>query len=262
MYTEAFENAAKASVKKSNLLKRNPWGYVFLSMLAGMYIGFGILLAFIIGSQLGANPFANLVKGLIFGIALSLVIIPGAELFTGNNFVMGAGLFEKKVSIGQAVILWIVCWIGNLLGACLLSWIFIASGLDVPAVATVFTKAAAAKMSAPALQLVLRAILCNILVCLAVWSTFQSKDDTAKLIMVWWCLLAFFSSGFEHSVANMTTLVVALLNPVKAAGAVSIGGLGYNLLWVTIGNMIGGIFFVAFPYWIGSRNKKEAEIEE
>ncbi len=111
-------------------------------------------------------------------------------------------------------------------------------------------------MSAPAFQLVLRAILCNILVCLAVWSTFQSKDDTAKLIMVWWCLLAFFSSGFEHSVANMTTLVVALLNLIKAAGAVSISGLCYNLLWVTIGNMIGGIFFVAFPYWIGSRTTK------
>lgn len=117
-------------------------------------------------------------------------------------------VYLKKVTIVQAIILWVVCWIGNLLGASLLAWIFTASGLDLPAVAAVFTKAAAAKMSAPAFQLVLRAILCNILVCLAVWSTFQSKDDTTKSIMVWRCLLAFFSSGFEHSVANMTTLVV------------------------------------------------------
>lgn len=79
--------------KKFNLLRNNPLGYVLLSMLARMYIGFGVLIAFTVGSQLGTNPFANLIKGLIFGIALSLVIIPGAELFTGNNFVMETGLF-------------------------------------------------------------------------------------------------------------------------------------------------------------------------
>lgn len=255
MYQEAFAGAANAASKKFNLLKNNPMCYFLLSILAEMYIGFGILLAFTVGSQLGTNPAANLVKGLIFGIALSLVIIPGTELFTGNNFVMGAGLLEKKVNIGQAIILWLICWLGNLVGAVLLSWIFTASGLDLPLVAAAFTKAAAAKMSAPAVQLVLRGILCNILVCLAVWSGFQTKDDTAKLIMVWWCLLAFFSSGFEHSVANMTTLVVALMNPAKAAGIISISGLWYNLLWVTLGNMIGGIVFVALPYWLGSRNK-------
>lgn len=254
MYGEAFETASSASIKKVSLLKNNPLGYFVLSMLAGMYIGFGILLAFTVGAQLGNNPVAGLIKGLIFGIALSLVIIPGAELFTGNNFVMGAGLLQKKIKFGQAVSLWVVCWIGNLLGAALLSWIFINSGLDLPLVAGSFTKAAAAKMSTPALQLILRGILCNILVCLAVWSGFQSKDDTAKLIMVWWCLLAFFSSGFEHSVANMTTLIVALMNPATN-GTVSFIGLWYNLLWVTIGNMIGGIFFVALPYWLGSKKK-------
>lgn len=253
MYSESFEAASNAAAKKVNLLKNNPFGYVLLSLLAGMYIGFGILLAFTIGSQMGTSPVANLVKGLIFGVALSLVVIPGAELFTGNNFVMGAGLLKKKVSVGQAFSLWAVCWLGNLVGAALLAWMYVNSGLDLPVVAAVFTKAAAAKMAAPALQLFLRGILCNILVCLAVWSGFQTKNDAAKLIMVFWCLLAFFSTGFEHSVANMTTFVVALLSPAKAAGSVSVGGMFYNLLWVTLGNMVGGIFFVAFPYWIGAK---------
>ncbi|CCI85047.1 fnt family formate-nitrite transporter [Lactobacillus pasteurii DSM 23907 = CRBIP 24.76] len=255
MYKEAFDAASNAAVKKVGLLKKNPLGYLGLSILAGMYIGFGILLAFTIGSQIGASPFANLIKGAIFGVALSLVIIPGAELFTGNNLVMGAGLFNKKISLGQAGYLWLICWIGNLIGAALLAALFVGSGLDLPAVAAVFTKASAAKMSAPALQLVIRAILCNILVCLAVWSGFQTKNDAAKLIMVFWCLLAFFATGFEHSIANMTTLIIALMNPVAAAGSVSVGGLFYNLLWVTLGNMIGGIFFVAMPYFLGSRNK-------
>lgn len=254
MYTDAFEAASNAAIKKVNLLKNNPIGYFLLSVLAGMYIGFGILLAFTVGGQIGVNPFAGLIKGLIFGVALSLVIIPGAELFTGNNFVMGAGLFGKKISLGQAAYLWLICWIGNLVGAALLAWMFTASGLDVPAIAAGFTKASVTKMSAPALQLVLRAILCNILVCLAVWSGFQTRNDAAKLIMVWWCLLAFFATGFEHSVANMTTLIVAILNPVATAGSVSIAGLAYNLLWVTLGNMIGGICFVALPYFLGSKS--------
>ncbi|RVU70144.1 MULTISPECIES: formate/nitrite transporter family protein [Lactobacillus] len=256
MYADAYEAASNAAAKKFSVLKSNPLGYVALSILAGMYIGFGILLAFTIGAQLGNNPASGLIKGLIFGVALSLVIIPGAELFTGNNFVMGAGMFKHKVSVGQAICLWIICWLGNLVGATLLSWLFTTSGFDIPAVATVFTKAAAAKMSVPAFQLVLRGILCNILVCLAVWSTFRTKDDTAKLLMTWWCLLAFFSSGFEHSVANMTTLIVALLNPAKGAGVVTMGGLWYNLLWVSLGNIIGGLVFVALPYWLGSKLKK------
>ncbi|GHV96993.1 transporter [Lactobacillus nasalidis] len=256
MYKESFVAAAGAAEKKFNLLKNNPLGYVLLSLLAGMYIGFGILLAFTVGSQLGTNPAANLIKGLIFGVALSLVVIPGAELFTGNNFVMGAGLLEKKVKFSQALLLWLVCWIGNLLGAALLAWMFVQSGLDLPTVAAVFGKAAAAKAAAPAGQLLLRGILCNILVCLAVWSGFQSKSDSAKLIMVFWCLLAFFATGFEHSVANMTTFAVALMSPAAGAGTVTAGGMFYNLLWVTLGNMIGGICFVAFPYWQAAKNKQ------
>lgn len=202
MYKESFAAAASAAQKKFNLLKTNPAGYVVLSILAGMYIGFGILLAFMVGGQLGTNPAANL------------------------------------------------------LGAGILAWMFVKSGLDLPVTATVFTKAAAAKMAAPAGQLFLRGILCNILVCLAVWSGFQTKSDSAKLIMIFWCLLAFFSTGFEHSVANMTTFIVALLNPVQGAGAVSAGGMFYNLLWVTLGNMAGGIVFVALPYWLAAKDKQ------
>lgn len=68
--------------------------------------------------------------------------------------------------------------------------------------------------------------------------------------------MAFFSTGFEHSVANMTTFIVALLNPVQGAGAISAGGMFYNLLWVTLGNMVGGIVFVALPYWLAAKDKQ------
>lgn len=186
--------------------------------------------------------------GASFGVALSLVVLAGAELFTGNNLVMMSGILKKKVKVSDAIILWIVCWIGNLLGSVLLALLFQASGLNTPATATFLSTAAAAKMSAPFGALIARGILCNILVCLAVWCGTKLKSDAGKLIMIWWCLFAFITCGFEHSIANMTQLTVALLAP--SGQAVSLTGYVYNLLTVTLGNMIGGILFVAVPYYI------------
>ena len=120
--------------------------------------------------------------------------------------------------------------------------------MNTEAVSTFLATGAAAKMSAPFVQLLMRGILCNILVCLATWCGVKLKNEAAKLIMVWWCLFAFVTCGFEHSIANMTQLTVALLDP--AGQAVTIGGYFYNLITVTIGNMIGGIIFVAIPYFI------------
>ena len=112
----------------------------------------------------------------------------------------------------------------------------------------------ATKMSLPAQELFFRGLFCNILVCLAVWCTFRCKDDVSKLIMIFWCLFIFITAGFEHSVANMTLLTIGLLSPGTAA--VSIAGYIYNIGVVTLGNMIGGIFFVAIPYYLISRKNK------
>lgn len=109
MYKEEFAAAANAAANKFGFLKKNPLGYFLLSMLAGAYIGFGVLLAFTAGGLLNGLPYAKIVMGLSFGVALSLVIIPGAELFTGNTFVMAAGVSRKRISVRQAILLWIVC---------------------------------------------------------------------------------------------------------------------------------------------------------
>ena len=111
-------------------------------------------------------------------------------------------------------------------------------------------------MSLPPLVLFLRGILCNVLVCLAVWCGFRCKSDSGKLIMTFWCLYAFFTCGFEHSVANMTVLTLGLLNP--AGMAVSLSGYGYNLLWVTLGNIVGAVLFLAIPYGIASKKTAES----
>lgn len=254
MFKEEYEAVGNAAVSKVALLKKNPAGYFILSMLAGMYIGFGILLIFSIGGMLSGAPYTKTLMGIAFGIALSLVVMAGAELFTGNNLVMGAGMFQKKVTFADAVKLWVVCYIGNWLGAILLAVIFHFAGLDTGAVAEFIAAGAAGKMGASAVALFSRAILCNILVCLAVWCGFKCKSESGKLIMIFWCLFAFITTGFEHSIANMTLLTAALFNP--CGQAVSFGGYFFNLLWVTLGNMVGGILFVAVPYYIASKNKE------
>jgi nitrite transporter NirC len=193
--------------------------------------------------------------GCAFGVALSLVVICGAELFTGNNMVMTAGMTCRTVSVPDALKLWLLCWVGNLLGGILLSIFFFLTDLDTGATLDAITSAAAAKMTARPVALFMRGVLCNILVCLAVWSGFRSQSDAGKLIMVFWCLLAFFATGFEHSIANMTVLTVALLDRAGNT-SITLPGYCYNLALVTLGNMAGGILLVGCPYYIGSRQKE------
>ncbi|MBQ1598046.1 MAG: formate/nitrite transporter family protein [Lachnospiraceae bacterium] len=253
MYQDTTQAVGNAAYAKVRYLEKNPLGYFVYSMLAGAYVGFGILLINTIGGLLNGNAATKIVMGCSFGIALSLVIIAGSELFTGNNMVMTIGMIGRKTTMLQALKLWSVCWVGNLVGSCLLAFLYHLSGAFSEPVATFIASGAAAKMSAPALQLFVRGILCNILVCLAVWSSFRCKSEAGKLIMIFWCLFAFITCGFEHSVANMTLLAVGLLHPMGQA--LSVGGYFYNLLFVTLGNMVGGIVFLGLPYALGAREK-------
>lgn len=257
MFKEEVGLVCNASKAKVNLLKTNPLGYFLASMFGGMYIGFGILLIFTAGGLLNAagSPATKIVMGAAFGVALSLVVIAGAELFTGNNFVMAAGLFHKEVTFKDAALLWAVCWAGNLAGSALLGFFFHIAGLATGPVGEFIAKTSETKMAVDFLPLLTRGILCNILVCVAVWCGFKCKSEAGKLIMIFWCLFVFITAGFEHSVANMTLLTVGLLDPFTYT--VSISGYVYNLLVVTLGNMIGGIFFVALPYCIIAKQKQK-----
>ena len=255
MYDEEYAATATGAAAKVRLLKNNPLGYFLLSALAGAYIGFGVLLAFTVSGTLGPIPINKIAMGLSFGIALSLVIIAGAELFTGNAMVLYNGWRQKTVTLTDVIGLWVVCYLGNLVGAVILSFIFYGAAGTAGGVGQALAGAAATKMSLPPLVLFLRGILCNVLVCLAVWCGFRCKSDSGKLIMTFWCLYAFFTCGFEHSVANMTVLTLGLLNP--AGMAVSLAGYGHNLLWVTLGNLVGAILFLAIPYGVAA--KKIAE---
>lgn len=256
MFNEELNKVSLAAKGKYQLLKENKIGYFVSSMLAGIYVGLGIMLIFTIGGLLSSSnsPATKIVMGLSFGVALSLVIFAGSELFTGNNFVMAVGSLNKSVTPVETAKVWIFSFIGNLVGSILAGSLFYMAGLATGPVGEFIAKTSEVKMSLPASELLFRGILCNMLVCLAVWCSFKCKEEVSKLIMIFWCLFVFITAGFEHSVANMTLLTIGLLSPL--GHAVSISGYAYNILTVTLGNMIGGVLFVAIPYFIISRKKR------
>jgi nitrite transporter NirC len=259
LFSEEINKVAAASQKKVEFLKGSKTKYLLASAMAGMFVGFGIILIFTIGGLLSAanSPATRIVMGASFGIALSLVLMAGSELFTGNNMIMTIGALEKKVSWMDALKIWFYSFIGNFAGSILIAWLFSKAGLsDGNAVGGFILKTAGAKMTAPFAQLFVRGILCNILVCLAIWCFFKLKEETAKLVMVFWCLFAFITSGFEHSIANMTLLSIALFIPHQAP--VTLGGLAYNLTASTLGNFVGGAIFMGAAYWYISKKNKES----
>lgn len=249
MYSLAMEKVATAAVGKVKLYG-SKGRYFVASVMAGAFVGLGILLIFSISGMLADSSAKSVVMGMSFGIALSLVIMVGSELFTGNNFVMTVGSLNKTVKWKETIETWIVCYVGNLVGALVISFFFVMAnaGMDNSAIAAL-AGAATAKAAMPAGVLIFRGILCNILVCLAVFCSIKMENEVAKLIMIWWCLFAFITSSYEHSVANMTIYFTSILGGAD----VSIGQMVYNLTFVTIGNMIGGILLAVGYYYLGSK---------
>ncbi|WP_054027467.1 formate/nitrite transporter family protein [Bacillus sp. FJAT-28004] len=251
MYKQSVETIAEAGAVKRDYMKQHPIGYFIATLLAGAYVGLGIILIFSLGAPLAQanSPYQSLIMGASFGIALTLVIIAGAELFTGNNMIYTVSTLAGKTTIKDTLSNWIIVFIGNLLGAIILALLVKAAGLfdAAPADHLIFSSAAK-KMTAPFSELFFRGILCNWLVCLAIWMSMRLKSEGAKMLAIWWCLFAFIGSGYEHSVANMTLLSVAMLLP-NHPEAINLVGWLHNMLPVTLGNMVGGTLFVGLAYW-------------
>lgn len=251
MYLESVEAMAYLARAKTAYLSRSRLSYLVASMLAGAYVGLGIVLIFSIGAPVaGADSvFLKTLMGVAFGIALTLVVFAGSELFTGNNMVMTVGLLKKEASVADVLNVWLFSWVGNLAGSLALAYMVVASGAVVHA-AGFIEKISATKMAMPAMHLFLRGVLCNWLVCLALWTSARAQSDTAKCILIFWCLFAFIACAYEHSIANMTLLSLSLFGPHSAA--VSWWGFARNLYYVTLGNIVGGAFFVAGLYHIAT----------
>lgn len=215
MFTETKNLLSEAAVKKVNFYKSGIIKYLIASMWAGAYVGFGIFLIMTIGG-LGSEsnfPFTKMLMGISFGIALSLVIMAGSELFTGNNMILTVGALDKKVTWKDSANIWVWSFIGNAIGSTLLGLLLSLTNASTTPTGAFILKTAATKMNGDFIPLLVNGILCNLLVCLAVLCSIKMKSESGKLIMVFWCLFAFITSGFEHSVANMTVFATALFMP-------------------------------------------------
>ncbi|AMV72509.1 formate/nitrite transporter family protein [Desulfuromonas carbonis] len=227
-----------------------------LSLLAGFYIAFGAELATVVTEDAAIHlgqGVARFLGGSVFSLGLMLVVICGAELFTGNSLLTKAALV-REISWGKLLENWLVVIVGNFLGSLFFAWLMFRSNLwQSGQVAEHAVRIAAAKTALPFDVALVRGILCNWLVCLAVFMATAARDIPGKILACYGPIMAFVASGFEHSVANMyfipTGLFLAERLGTPAAGLTWTNFFVANLVPVTLGNIIGGVVFVAFAYW-------------
>jgi formate transporter FocA len=270
--TEMAQKAEDVGLNKANL---DFWTLFGLSILAGAFIGLGAVFATTVSTGGAELPYGvnKLLTGLAFCLGLILVIVGGAELFTGNTLII-MGFMSGKVSLSKLARNWGIVYLGNLVGSVMTAfgmflskqYTFANGGLGLN-----ILNIAESKTSLDFFQAIVLGVICNALVCLAVWLTFSAGTTTDKILAIVFPITAFVAAGMEHSVANMYFIPIGLF--VKYFGQVSffenIGKtalafpnltfknfLVTNLLPVTIGNIIGGAVMVGLVYWfIYLRNK-------
>ena len=258
---EMAEKAEDTGVKKANM---NFWSMFTLAVLAGSFIGLGAEFCTLVITDTGLGFGLNkLLGGVVFSLGLILVVVAGAELFTGNNLIIMAWV-GGKLTLGRLMRNWVTVYFGNLVGSLATAmlvyltkqWAF--ANYHVGATAL---NIANAKVNLSFVEGLTRGILCNALVCLAVWLCLSGRSVTDKILAILFPITAFVASGFEHSIANMYFIPIGLLlkdepEVLAAAGKVAgdlvnlnLQGFLGNLIPVTIGNIFGGGFMVAAVYW-------------
>jgi formate/nitrite transporter len=252
-----------------------PWlSVLVLGVLAGAYIGFGGLLSTTVSFDMAGVfgiGFSKFMAGSVFSVGLMLVVIAGAELFTGNNLMVTSTL-AREITFGSMMKRWVLVYLANFAGSLILAAVFFFSGLwktGGGGLGAAAVRIAHAKVGLGFGEALFRGIGCNWLVCLAVWMALASRQTVGKIFAIFFPIMAFVAIGFEHCVANMYFIPVGLFlqqsGAIPAPAAASAGALTWgsflyrNLLPVTIGNIIGGAFFVGMSYWGAYLSPKKEE---
>jgi len=233
-------------------------------MLAGIYIGFGIMVSYKTGEFFfdAGSPAAMMVVSLFFGIALVMIIYGGAELFTSNTMTMTMGTLNKKMTWLETIQVWFACYLGNLVGILFFSLLIMLTGLFATQdKSQLLMEIASYKSHASTMEIFFRAILCNWLVCLAIWIPMHVKGDAAKIMVTLLLVFGFVVSGYDHSIANMALFAIALAVPHPET--LTIWSAIHNLIPATIGNIIGGSVFVGTVYaYLNTKPAQKTMVEE
>ncbi len=236
---------------------------LMLGVLAGAFIGLGSMLFVIVRSDptLGFAA-AQIGGGLVFSLGLLLVVVAGAELFTGNNLLAMAWA-DGRITTAQVLRNWTLVCAANFVGAAGLALLVFASGhtgMNDGAIGRTVVRIALAKQGLPAWEAFLRGVLCNVLVCMAVWMAMAGRSVVDKAVAVVFPIGAFVAAGFEHSIANMYLMPLAMLvQPPNAATLVTWSGMAGNLLFVIAGNLVGGSVLVGLTYHVIYERRRAPE---
>ena len=265
---EITETVITTGIKKTSY---SITALLVLGFLGGVFIAFASEGSTMAAFNLLAKPetygLGKALAGAIFGTGLMLVVIAGAELFTGNALIM-VSVLDKKVSLKAMMKNWFFVYLGNLIGSLFIAYMMNQSGLfasGANGLGAMTIKMATYKVGLTFSQAFYLGIMCNWLVCMAVWMAYGAKDMSGKILAIFFPIWLFITSGFEHSIANMYYIPAGILAKSNVAWANAALALGVtpeklnhlnwgnffikNLLPVTLGNIVGGAFFVAAAYW-------------
>ena len=240
----------KLALKKQMIFRRSKIRFLSRAIVASMFIGFGVIVAFKTGNLFYAvhSPAASPMAALVFGAAIILIAYGGGDLFTGNTFYYTFAALRKRIKWTEVIQIWMTSYIGNIIGAAFFALMIYLTGLfNSPDVSGFLLDTAVHKVETPMIALFFRGILCNWLVCLAFFIPMTLKGDGPKLFAMVLFVFCFFISGYEHSIANMCTFAIALV--IHQDPAINFVSVIHNLIPVTIGNLVGGVFFMGVMYY-------------
>ncbi|GAB2894259.1 formate/nitrite transporter family protein [Uliginosibacterium flavum] len=239
------EKAAESGVRKFSLLQHDPGRYLTRSILAGMYLSIVLFTYWSLIQNLHDVSFGKVIASAFFGVGLTIIVFTNAELFTSNNMYLAVSSAEGQTSWGQSAVLWIACYLGNFIGALIVAGLLYGAGTlgSLPADHALY-EGAMHKAHQAASVIFFKGILANWVVCLAVRLALRCKDDIAKIMVLILVVFIFLYLGFEHSIANMGTFSMSLLGN----GQLALNDALYNLVFSTLGNIVGGVVFVGLPF--------------
>lgn len=250
---EVARNFVEIGIHK---VKLSIWKMLILGVFAGIFIGFAGIASTTISATVENGSVARLLSAAVFPAGMAMVLVAGSELFTGNNLII-ISVLEKKIRLRSMLKNWIFVFLGNFLGAA-----FVAVMVVYGHTPDLYGGRLAEKIVASGLSRVeqsfpeafIRGILCNILVCIAVWAAFAAKKVSGKLLMSFWPVMLFVLCGFEHSIADIYFCIAGILTSAEygiSAGNLNVASfLLKNLLPVTLGNILGGAGIVGAGYWL------------
>lgn len=248
-----MDNISTVAANKAHVCNEHLPIFFMRAIMAGFFIVVAVLLSNVTAAVLFPKypEFAKVSGAFLFSIAIVLIVFIGGELFTGNNMTMALGVYNKRCTVADMLKVWGISYVGNFIGAFVLSLIYIFSGSAKAIMVDYYNAIIPAKLSATPVELLLRGILCNFLVCLAVWTGTRMKSESGKLVVMFCIVMTFVISGFEHCIANMGTFSIAAFFCDNLDWMAVL----QNMIIVTIGNILGGAVLLAGPLKLMSWDK-------